>query len=163
MLIRPAHKTDIETITEIFNFYIANTNARFEESPLTIENRLEWFNGFETNPKYAIFAAELEESLVGFACSQQYRPLSAFDDTVEVTIYMSPNAKGHGVGSALYRELLSELSRNGVHRALSGIALPNDASIALHKKFGFEKIGIFNEYARKHGDYISSIWMEKRF
>ncbi|EEX92101.1 phosphinothricin N-acetyltransferase [Vibrio orientalis CIP 102891 = ATCC 33934] len=44
---------------------------------------------------------------------------------------------------------------------LSGIALPNDASVALHKRFGFREIGVFNEYAKKNGQYISSVWLEK--
>ena len=161
MKIRPARQTDIPAITDLFNFYIANTNARFEEEPLTLEDRAQWFKGFQTNPKYRVIVAELEDKLIGFACSQQYRSLAAFADTVEVTIYLDRDAKGKGAGSMLYEELFSQLRAHGVHRALSGIALPNDASIALHEKFGFRKIGVFDQYAQKNGEYVSSIWLEK--
>jgi len=47
--------------------------------------------------------------------------------------------------------------------ALAGIALPNDASVALHRKFGFTDVGVFHEYAIKNGEYVDSLWMERRF
>jgi hypothetical protein len=50
-----------------------------------------------------------------------------------------------------------------VHVALEGIVLPNDASVALHRKLGFTEVGTFREYAVKNGQYLSSVWMERRF
>jgi len=61
----------------------------------------------------------------------------------------------------LYRELFDRLAHERVHVALAGIALPNDASVALHEKFGFAEVGIFREYAVKNGQYVSSIWMQR--
>ncbi|MEZ9445761.1 N-acetyltransferase family protein, partial [Vibrio sp. 10N.286.49.C3] len=101
------------------------------------------------------------EILLGFACSQQYRAMSAFEETAEVTVYLAQAAKGKGLGSKLYSQLFSSIHTYGIHRVLSGIALPNDASIALHKRFGFREVGVFNEYAKKNGQYISSMWLEK--
>jgi phosphinothricin acetyltransferase len=49
-----------------------------------------------------------------------------------------------------------------LHLAVAGIALPNDASVALHRKFGFTDVGVFDEYAIKHGSYINSLWMQRR-
>ncbi|PCE67066.1 GNAT family N-acetyltransferase [Salinivibrio sp. YCSC6] len=161
MEIRTGKHTDVSAITDIFNFYIEHTNARFEVDPFTVENRQEWFSQFSSGTKHRLYVA-IENGLVcGFACSQPYRVNSAFDDTVEVTVYLAPEAKGKGLGTRLYKQLFSSISTCGVHRALSGIALPNDASIALHKRFGFKEVGVFNEYARKNGHYISSIWLEK--
>src|SRR5258708_27031473 len=62
----------------------------------------------------------------------------------------------------LYGELLKRLETQDVHLAVAGVALPNDASIALHRKLGFEEIGIFKEYATKHGQLISSVWFQRR-
>lgn len=162
MDIRLGKLSDIKSITRTFNFYIQHTNARFEESLFTLENRQEWFAQFSDGSKYQIYVAVQDDELLGFACSQQYRPMQAFDETVEVTIYLAPEAKGKGLGSKLYSRLFSALAEQDVHRAVSGIALPNEASIALHKRFGFQEIGIFNEYAKKHGQYISSVWLEKK-
>ncbi|MET7361126.1 hypothetical protein ABZS76_22135 [Streptomyces sp. NPDC005562] len=47
------------------------------------------------------------------------------------------------------------------HVALAGIVLPNDVSVALHRKFGFAEIGTFHEYAVKNGEYLSSLWMQR--
>ena len=163
MKIRTALHSDVRSITDVFNYYIANTNARFEERPFTLENRLNWFEQFSPNTKHQLLVAEHQGNIVGFACSQPYRPSEAFADTVEVTIYLSSDVKGKGTGSALYQALMEELKLQGVHRALSGIALPNEASIALHKKFGFREVGVFDSYAKKNGSYISSVWLEKLF
>ncbi|EGR0269393.1 N-acetyltransferase [Vibrio alginolyticus] len=161
MEIRAGKLEDVAAITDIFNFYIKHTNARFEESTFTLENRQKWFSHFSSNSKHQLYVAIENGELLGFACSQPYRDIPAFEDTVEVTVYLASSAKGKGLGSKLYTQLFSSISCYGVHRALSGIALPNEASIALHKRFGFREIGVFNEYAKKNGKYISSVWLEK--
>jgi phosphinothricin acetyltransferase len=63
----------------------------------------------------------------------------------------------------LYAALVREVMAEPVHVALAGIALPNDASVALHKKFGFVEVGVFGEYAIKHGEFISSVWLQRTF
>ncbi|MEZ9412341.1 GNAT family N-acetyltransferase [Vibrio lentus] len=163
MEIRVGRLSDVEGITDIFNFYIEHTNARFEEEKFTLENRQQWFTQFSNNSKHQLYVAIENGALLGFACSQQYRAMSAFEDTVEVTVYLAEEATGKGLGSKLYSQLFSSIRTHGVHRALSGVALPNDASIALHKSFGFREVGVFNEYAKKNGQYISSMWLEKVF
>ncbi|PMG96786.1 GNAT family N-acetyltransferase [Vibrio lentus] len=163
MEIRVGRLSDVEGITDIFNFYIEHTNARFEEEKFTLENRQQWFTQFSNNSKHQLYVAIENGALLGFACSQQYRAMSAFEDTVEVSVYLAEEATGKGLGSKLYSQLFSSISTHGVHRALSGVALPNDASIALHKSFGFREVGVFNEYAKKNGQYISSMWLEKVF
>ncbi|WP_440884953.1 N-acetyltransferase family protein [Vibrio campbellii] len=155
MEIRTGKLEDVAGITDIFNFYIEHTNARFEEVPFTLENRQKWFSQFSSNTKYQLYVAIENGELLGFACSQQYRAISAFDDTVEVTVYLAQEAKGKGLGSKLYTQLFSSIRAYGVHRVLSGVAL--------HKRFGFREVGVFNEYAKKHGQYISSVWLEKAF
>ena len=64
--------------------------------------------------------------------------------------------------STLYSSLFQQLEGTGVHRIVVGIALPNDPSVALHKKCGFEEIGVFDEYAFYKGAYRSSLWMQKK-
>lgn len=79
-----------------------------------------------------------------------------------VGIYLDPGVRAQDVGSLLYGALFDELQSETVHLAMAGIALPNDASVALHRKFGFADVGIFDEYAIKRGAYISSLWMQRR-
>lgn len=163
MEIRAGKSSDVPVITDILNYYIEHTDARFEEVPFTVENRLQWFNQFTVNSKHQLFVAIEDDSILGFACTQPYRAIAAFDDTVEVTVYLAAEAKGKGIGSKLYSHLFSEIKDHGVHRVLTGIALPNDASVALDKRFGFREVGALNEYAKKNGKYISSVWLQKEF
>ncbi|USD64049.1 GNAT family N-acetyltransferase [Vibrio sp. SCSIO 43136] len=162
MDIRFGRLGDIEGITKIFNYYIEHTNARFETQPLSVSNRTDWFAHFSPQSRYQIFVMEDEQEILGFACSQPYRPLEAFDDTAEVSVYLSPHAVGKGVGKKLYTALFEALAQSGLHRVLSAIALPNEASVRLHQSFGFRKVGVFDQYAKKNGEYISSLWLEKR-
>ncbi|MEJ2765939.1 N-acetyltransferase family protein [Photobacterium sp. MCCC 1A19761] len=161
MEIRFGKRSDIGQVTDIFNYYIEHTNARFEEMPLSYEDRQAWFSQFAGDSKYQIFVAVENGILLGFACSQPYRATPAFEDTVEATIYLAPEARGKGLGSILYSMLFEALGNQGVHRVLSGVALPNDASLALHRCFDFREVGVFQEYAKKNGQYISSMWLEK--
>ncbi|MFD2178282.1 GNAT family N-acetyltransferase [Veronia pacifica] len=156
----PGKNVHIPEITEIFNHYILHSNSRFETEPFTEENRTTWFEQFSEELPHQIYCAIENNKVVGFACTQPYRPSTAFSDTVEITIYLSPDVMTKGIGSALYSRLLSHVKSHNVHKVLSGIAVPNVASIALHKKFGFKEIGIFNEYAKKNNQYVSSMWME---
>jgi phosphinothricin acetyltransferase len=59
--------------------------------------------------------------------------------------------------------LVDELANERLHRAVAGFALPNEASVQLHRRFGFTDIGVFDEYARIRGRYVSSLWMQRRF
>jgi phosphinothricin acetyltransferase len=63
--------------------------------------------------------------------------------TVETSIYLNPEHPGRGTGTALYAALFRRLEEQPVHLAVGGIALPNEASIALHRKFGFEELESF--------------------
>lgn len=65
------------------------------------------------------------------------------------------------MGTSLYRALFDGIADEPVHTVVAGIAMPNDASVALHRKFGFTEIGTFREYAVKNGRYISSLWMQR--
>jgi phosphinothricin acetyltransferase len=82
---------------------------------------------------------------------------------VELGIYLAPDRVGQGLGTQLYARLIDELATEPVHRAVAAIALPNEASVRLHRRFGFEDVGTFDEYATKWGRRISSLWMQRMF
>ncbi|WP_214111348.1 GNAT family N-acetyltransferase, partial [Acrocarpospora catenulata] len=94
-------------------------------------------------------------------CSQRYRDHEAFQQTVELSVAIDASCRGLGVGTSLYRALFESIPDEPIHVAVVGIAMPNDASVALHRKFGFTQVGTFHEYAAKNGQYISSLWMER--
>jgi phosphinothricin acetyltransferase len=153
---------DLLAIVGIFNYTAANSIARFETRPVSVAERRGWFGQFCATGPYRLVVARGGDEVLGYACSQRYRDLEAFRETVEVSIALDVSSRGQGVGTALYRALFDSLAlESSVHVALAGIALPNDASVALHRKFGFTEVGTFREYAIKNGQYISSVWMQR--
>lgn len=160
--IRNAEAHDLQALTEINNHYIINTHATFDVEPQTLEQRKLWFDKYKSSGPYQLLVSENDGQIIGCAYSSRYRDHFSFDQTVETSIYLSHDQKSKGVGTLLYQKLFEKLKNQKLHLAVVGIALPNEASVALHKKFGFEDVGVFKEYAVKHGKYISSIWMQKR-
>ncbi|MBY8887888.1 GNAT family N-acetyltransferase [Streptomyces sp. PTM05] len=152
---------DLAGVVEIQNFTAATSHARFATQPSSVEQQRDWFAQFAKTGPYRMLVARRGDQVLGYACSQRYRDQEAFRETVEVSIGLREGSRGQGIGTALYRALFGLLADEPVHVALAGIALPNDASVALHRKFGFAGIGTFHEYAVKNGRYVSSLWMER--
>lgn len=158
--IRPARESDLPALVALANHYIEHTNALFTTELQTFEGRRSWFEGYGTG-RYRLLVAEDETGLLGCTYSSRYRPTPAFDTTVETSIYLQPQCHGAGLGARLYAALFDILRMEEVHLAVAGVAQPNPASNALHRKCGFEEVGTFREYARKRGVWISSTWFQK--
>jgi phosphinothricin acetyltransferase len=159
--IGPAAEVDLLGIVEILNYTAANSSASFATEPTSVGERREWFERFSSTGPYRLLVARRGNLVLGYACSQRYHDHEAFRETVEVSIGVVVGCRGQGVGSLLYRALFECLADEPVHVVLAGIAMPNDASVALHRKFGFTEVGTFREYAVKNGQYISSLWMQR--
>ncbi|WP_396270188.1 GNAT family N-acetyltransferase [Ideonella sp.] len=162
MHIRPADPGDCQGLLDLRNHYIASSFAVFDEEPLAAQDIARWMSTFSLAGPHLLFVALDGEHLMGFASSQRYRDHRAFRKTVETSIYIAPGYASKGVGTALYARLFSALADEDLHRAVVGIALPNEASVRLHLRFGFTEVGVFNECAVKAGQYISSVWLQRQ-
>jgi phosphinothricin acetyltransferase len=160
--VRPGRADDLPELVRIYNHYVNHSHATFDTHPATVESRLRWFRTLSGTGPYRLFVATGGDRVLGCASSSPYRTHPAFSRTVELGVYVDPESRAAGIGSALYRALLASLCSQPVHIALAGIALPNDASVGLHRKFGFTQVGTFEEYATKNGVYVSSVWMQLR-
>lgn len=161
-MIRPARESDLPALIELYNHYVLETVATFAITPVTVEQRRAWFARFSTDGPFQCLVAIDDESgeLLGYASSGPVRSLEAYAGSVEVSVYLSPECTGRGIGTQLYARLLPQL--RGVHRAYACIALPNEGSIALHAKHGFRSVGRWNEVGRKFDRWVDVEWMEKR-
>jgi L-amino acid N-acyltransferase YncA len=90
----------------------------------------------------------------GFAHASKWKGRCAYRYSLESTVYLDPAAIGKGIGSQLYQLRLAELRQRGMHTVLAGISLPNEASVALHERFGFQKVAHFKEVGRKFEKWI---------
>src|ERR1700719_1223833 len=156
--IRAAQHEDLARINEIYNYYVVNTPVTFDVEPYTMERREAWFSQFATTGRHRLLVAEENEVVIGYAGTTRFRPKAAYETTVEVTIYCAPEAVAKGIGKRLYAELFASLKGEDVHRFVAGYALPNVATEALHRRFGFEVVGVFRENGRKFGKYWDVCW-----
>jgi L-amino acid N-acyltransferase YncA len=155
---REAICSDAKMIAEIYNYYILNTIITFELDPITpqeILNRMEKYK--EVGP-YLVY--EADGDAIGYAYVSKFRERKAYENSVESTIYLKNGFGGKGTGFKLYSELLSQVSAK-YHAIISGIALPNAASIRLHEKCGFKKVGHFSEVGNKFGKWIDVGFWQK--
>ena len=99
--------------------------------------------------------------VVGYAYATKWNRRSAYRFSAEVTVYLDHGRRGRGIGSKLYQQLLPTLQLSGIHVAIGGIALPNNASVALHEKLGFQKVAQFREVGFKFNKWIDVGYWEK--
>jgi|SRR5579862_2588115 len=162
MIIRAASLADLPVLTNIYNYYVENSDATFDLQPFMPEQRRGWFNDHADGRRHRLLVAEEKAGeILGYAASGPFRSKKGYETTVEVTVYCSPGAMGKGIGGALYRELFKLLGGENVHRVVAGIAQPNEASNRLHERFGFTRVGTFTQVGKKFGKYIDVLWMEK--
>lgn len=160
--IRPANVHDLERVTEIYNHYIVHTPITFDIAPFTAEQRRGWFAQFTLDGPHRLLVAENAGGICGYAGTHQFRNKPAYDTTIETTVYLAPDAVGHGLGGRLYTALFAAIREQDLRLAVAGITVPNAASVALHERFGFVLTGVMHEVGRKLDRYWDVAWYEKK-
>ena len=160
--IRPAIENDLSSFVDIINYYIQHTAITFDTDSYDIASRSPWMHQFKDSGPHQCLTALEGDEIIGYACSAPFRPKNAYLSSVEVSVYLTPEYKGKGLGQKLYEALFQRLSSEAVHRAYALITLPNERSISLHSKFGFEQVGVLSDAGYKLGQYHSISLMEKQ-
>lgn len=99
--------------------------------------------------------------MTGFAYASEHRSREAYRWAVDVTVYVAEAQRGQGLGRALYEELFGRLSARGFREAISGITLPNEASVALHAALGFHHVGTYRRIGWKLGAWHDVSWWQR--
>ena len=152
-MIRPALPVDAEAIARIYNYFILNSVATFEEQTVTAQVMAERMDKINS-ASLPWLVAETAGGVVGYAYASRWKDRSAYRYSVESTVYVDHAALGVGYGSQLYESLLAGLRQQGFHVVNGGITLPNEASTRLHEKFGFRKVAHFKEVGYKFGKWL---------
>ena len=153
-MIRPAGPGDAGAVAHIYNYYIANTVVTFEEGAVSPRDMRGRIATSITSDLPWLVAEDDAGDVVGYAYASQWQGRCAYRFAVEVTVYLSDAATSRGWGSRLYDALFSDLRNKSMHVVIGGIALPNPASVALHEKFGMEKVAHFREVGFKFGHWV---------
>jgi len=149
-------------IAAIYNHYIGETAVTFEEKSLPADEIARRMREVQSASLPWLVAEEAGE-VVGYAHATPWKTRSAYRFSVESTVYLAPGRAGRGIGSMLYARLIPILEAGGVHTVIGGVALPNQASIALHEKFGFTKVAHFQQVGFKFQRWIDVAYWQRTF
>jgi phosphinothricin acetyltransferase len=152
-IIRPAIADDADRICTIYNHYIATTTISFEEEPVSAADMAQRIADV-TSSKLPYLVILDGDKLIGYAYATKWRVRAAYRFAVESSVYLDPDYAGKGAGTMLYEALLAELRQRDLHLVIGGIAQPNEASVRLHERLGFEKVAHFSEVGLKFGRWI---------
>jgi len=160
--IRCGESRDLNRLVEIYNHYVTETHNTFDTEAFAVAARTQWFTQFAESGPYRLLVAESDDEILGYATSTVFKPKTAYNTSVETTVYLDNNYLGQGLGIQLYSQLIDVLiNEEPVHRAYGGVALPNDGSVALHEKLGFVRVASYHEVGFKLGQYWDVDWFEK--
>ncbi|REG84374.1 GNAT family N-acetyltransferase [Marinomonas pollencensis] len=155
MEIRKIKFSDVEQITAIYNVYVDSTQVTFEEACITPDEMHERVEKvIKSDLPWLVLESE-EGDVLGYAYASPWHHRSAYRFTVETTVYLMPEVQGQGYGTILYEALLALLHQQEIKSVIGVIALPNEASIALHEALGFEKVGEFADVGFKFEQWVS--------
>ena len=151
--VRIATENDLPAILTIYNEVIINTTAVYDYEAHTPAMRLAWFNT-KKEQGFPVFVAEDEKEVLGFSSIGPFRAWAAYQYSVENAVYVAAGARGRGVGKLLLPPLIHAARQMGMHTVLAGIDSGNDASIQLHRHFGFEEVAHFKQVGWKFDRWL---------
>ena len=159
MHVRLATTDDAEAIRTIYNVEVETNTVNFDLRPRTLDEQRRWL--IDRSGAHAVIVADTGDSLAGFASLSPYKEKPAYNTSVENSIYVSREHQGTGVGSLLLDELCRLSDSHGFHAMFARIVGNHEASINLHRKHGFELVGVEREVGRKFGRWLDVALMQR--
>ncbi|WP_353893994.1 N-acetyltransferase family protein [Proteinivorax hydrogeniformans] len=153
LLIRLATKEDVTAINRIYNQAVLTTVGTLDTEAKSIEKQIEWF--YEHDNTYPVFVAvNSTDKVLGWLSLSKWSPKGGYRNTAELSMYVDENMQGQKIGSRLMEKAIKHGRLVNLHTILARIAGDNHTSIHLHKKHGFELIGVMKEVGFKFGRHV---------
>jgi phosphinothricin acetyltransferase len=160
--IRPALPADTDAMRAILNEEIRTGVNVWHEIERSADGMAEWL-AERRDAGMAVTVAEDAGTVIGYAGYGPFRPHSGYALTVEHSLYVAPDHRGKGIGASLLDDLCQRAAAADLHAMIGGIEAGNAASIALHKRFGFEETGRLPEVGRKFDRWLTLVFMQRNF
>ena len=158
--IRPAGTDDLQAMLAIYNHAIINTTAVYDYQPRTSDAQRQWFETKQAQRLPVVVAVD-NATTIGFGSFGPFRPWPAYQFTVENSLYVDSAFRRKGAGTALLASLVTAAHTAGYHTMVAGIDATNEASLALHRKAGFEPVAHFREVGWKFERWLDLVFMER--
>ncbi|WP_342525563.1 N-acetyltransferase family protein [Chryseomicrobium sp. FSL W7-1435] len=155
-MIRELRKEDWPAVKAIFEQGIASGNATFRTEAPT------WEQWDTFHHDVCRFVFEQEGVVLGYAALFQAFTASFFHGVGEVSIYMSNEAAGKGIGSQLLAKLIETSETSGFWTLQAMIFPENQASLKLHEKFGFTEVGVRRQIGKMNDTWRDVVLIERR-
>ena len=160
-MIRPIRIDDIPECVSLYNRYITETTATFEFDPLTVEAFAARVSDITKNYPYYVFEDDETHAVLGYAYLSPYSVRRAYRFTCDLSIYLSMDARGRGIGRALYQAIEAEAYRRGFYTIVAIVTSENAASFAFHESMGFVRMADFENMGHKFGRWLGVRYYRK--
>jgi phosphinothricin acetyltransferase len=161
MQVRPATREDLPAMHSIYNDAVLNTTASYDYEPRAFDYRVTWFEQ-HTEQKLPVFVAVNDDAqVVGWSSLSRYHDRKGYQFTVENSVYVAAAHRGRGIGKLLMPPLIESAARLALRAIIAAIDAENEASIRLHKNFGFVQVGHFKQVGFKFDRWLDVIYLER--
>ncbi|WP_108260852.1 GNAT family N-acetyltransferase [Mangrovicoccus ximenensis] len=160
MDIRQASAADAGAIAEIYNDAVLNTTAIWNDHVTDAAGRAAWM-AERQGAGYPVLVADEDGTVLGYATYGPFRPHDGYRHTAELSIYVRSDLRGRGTGSRLLERLAALAEESGIHVLVGGIEAGNAASLALHRRHGFEETGRLPQVGTKFGRWLDLVFMTR--
>ncbi|MFT3690668.1 GNAT family N-acetyltransferase [Paenirhodobacter sp.] len=152
-MIRDATPEDAAAIAAIYNDAVVHSTAIWNDVQVDAANRVAWMQARQEQGLPVLVLEEAGE-VTGYASYGPFRAFDGYRETVEHSVYIRTDRRGGGRGRALMEQLLAYARARGLHVMVAAIEAGNAPSIALHRKLGFEDIGVMPQVGQKFGRWL---------
>ncbi|WP_122666568.1 GNAT family N-acetyltransferase [Pseudomonas viridiflava] len=161
LILRTAREDDMPAVQAIYAHHVLTGIASFELQPPTVEEMLRR-RAEVLSRELPYLVAELAGEVVGYGYATLYRPRPGYRFTAEDSVYMAEGMAGKGIGHALLSAVIDHCVQGGWRQMVAVIGnSENHASLRLHEKLGFRRVGVFESVGFKHGRWVDTVLMQR--
>lgn len=156
--IRPMTADDWAAVRRIYSEGIATGDATLErEAP-------DWAHFDRSHPTDCrLVAIDTSETILGWTALGGYSSRKVYAGVAWESVYVAAAARGRGVGRALLEALIPASEAAGYWSLFAGVMAENAASLALHERVGFRRVGVQERLGQDaRGRWRDVVLLERR-
>jgi phosphinothricin acetyltransferase len=157
--VRTARPEDAAQIAAIWNHEVLETDHTTDTEPRDGAGQCAWLRARDDDHPVIVVAAGTE--ILAYGALSPWRPKPAFRRTVEDSVYVKAGHRARGLGATILGRLLELARERGHHSVFARVTAPNTASLGLHERFGFQRIGVERETALKRACWLDVVVLQR--